>query len=347
MKKQILILSCILMAFTACQKEETAINSTDFTQSTYQSVILPLHKTFIQKLKNLQSAVNAFSTDLSMEKLNNVKTEWEGSYLSYTPTKAFNIDNIKDNYSHLYFQKFPVDTQKVNMLVNTDPNNAIVSSNAKGLAAIEYLLYRNAALDSFQNNANTLLYLQALTNDLAIKANELNVMWEDNDSKYIQNKEISSDNAFNQLVNGIIQFTENLKMLKVGNPLGKQSLDNPNHLLSQAPYSNTSKKGIQTDFQLLYKLWSGGKFLKLEESVGLRELLQNKNKELCNNIDEAFNQLEKDIQALPTDLNTAFENMDERVNKLYTDLNNLYILLKVDLSAQLDVTVFISDLDGD
>lgn len=347
MKRKIVILCSLLLTFTACVNEVETESSTDFTRSTYQQVILPIHATFNQKLNKLKSVVSIFANDLTIDNLNKVKTEWEVSYLSYTPTKVFNIDNIKDNYAHLYFQNFPVDTLKVIKLVNTNPNNAIVSSNAKGLAAIEYLIYRNAALDSFQNNANNTLYLQALSNDLVVKGEELNSMWKNNETKYFNNEESSAKNAFKQLVNGIIQFIENLKMVKVGEPLGKQALDHPNPYLSQAPFSNNSAAGIKADYEILYKLWTGNKSSNLKSSIGLGDLVKTKNTELYNQINVAFEQLKKDINALPMDLNTAFKIMDQSLNVVYTDLNNLYTLFKVDLSAQLDVTVFISDLDGD
>ncbi|SFT47091.1 Predicted lipoprotein [Lishizhenia tianjinensis] len=347
MKIKLIFVTSILLVFTACKKEEETTDAKDFTKSTFQKVILPLHSTFSNKALALQSSVLKFETAPTAENLNSLKQNWQAAYSSYSPTEVFNIDNIKDNYAHLYFQKFPIDTLKVISNVHTNPSNAIVSSNAKGLGAIEYLLFRSAALDSFQNEANNIVYLKAMTNDIVDKGNELLSMWKENQNKYVNNQESDASNAFNQLVNGMIQFTENLKMLKVGNPLGKQSLDHPDHYLAQAPFSNTSETGLNEDFEILVKLWNGNKTTVLDTSVGLGEIVKAKNAEVYQEVNTILEKIGKDLSLLPDDLNTAFENMDEALNTLYEDLNVLYTLLKVDVSAQLDVTVFISDLDGD
>lgn len=299
MKKTLLILGSALLVFTSCKKEEEQLDATDFTKSSYQKVLLPLHTSFLQEAEALKTELGMFTNNVSTAQLDALRTAWNAAYVAYSPTKVFNIDNIKDNYSHLYFYKFPVDTTKIIANVNTDPTNAIVASNAKGLGAIEYLLYRNGALDSLQSNNKNLIYLTALITDVADKANDLKSMWMENESKYINNEGSNSTNAFNQLVNGMIQFTENLKMLKVGNPLGKQAFDHPAYLLAQAPFSNASFTGIQADYQVLYQLWSGKKTVVKDTNVGLGEIVALKNKDVYEQVNTIFVKLEQDLENLP------------------------------------------------
>lgn len=344
-RRIILILTTLL--FVSCNPKDEKYTLKDFTQNCYEDVILPMHKKLSKESVEFTSKIKSLSIESSEKELIHIRKLWKNLHKNYTGSVIFNIDNIKDNYAHLYLQQFPCDTQKVVKNINSDPSNTIVSSNAQGLSTFEYLLFRKGALDSIQKNQKNIIFIHALAKSFNTKVIELEELWKSNAVKYKNNSGKASKNAFNQLVNGIIQFSENLKMLKLGIPIGKQSFSRHNIHLSQAPFSNASLSGLEKDIETLQLLWSGNSTPSYSLKNGLSELIKDKNPKLCKRIDSSFKNIRSSLANTPRDFNTAIEDKHPQLENLHTHLNDLYTLLKVDLSAQLDVQVFISDLDGD
>lgn len=341
------LLILIALIFTACNSTNDKSTPAEFSRSCYNEIIVPLHHNLSIESEKFNQQISILSNTPSKKQLKKTRESWIELYKKYSASVVFNIDNVKDNYAHLYLQQFPCDTIKLVQNINSDPSNVIVSSNTQGLSAFEYLLFRQGAIDSLQNNAKNLIFLHALANSFNAKTIELEELWLNNKEKYQNNSGSTSKEAFNLLVNGIIQFTENLKMLKIGNPIGKQSFDKQNIYLSQAPYSNSAFIGIQQDINMLKLLWSGESKKHYKPSTSLSKLIEDKNSELCKNLNKCFSNLDQVLNEVPKNFNKAISTKNHELEKLHIHLSELYTLLKVDVSAQLDVQVFISDLDGD
>ncbi|HET6584229.1 MAG TPA: imelysin family protein, partial [Nannocystaceae bacterium] len=147
--------------------------------------------------------------------------------------------------------------------------------------------------------------------------------------------------ALDEIVNGIIALLQLVDDTKLARPLGSKTGGTPQPELVPSPYADDSVAMIRANLESTTALWRG------EGGLGLRDLVVLRSRELADAVDAAFAAADEALQAIDIPLRDAVVSKPEDVQRAIDRVKDLRRLFTVDIAQQLDVTVTLSDNDGD
>jgi predicted lipoprotein len=369
-KKKLVIIPTIiitsLLFFVSCNTDgitesEYQIQYTRTAQleNIYENEILVLSNEFIQKTTLLQSNVQEFKTNSTLVNLTETQASWVATLKVWKQLELYNLGAVENSFIHFEINRWATNTETIDEYIdgNETINDTFIASkgsSAKGIAAIEYLLFSSEenqeVLNSFKTDLNferRLNYLEALAINLKIKANALLSIWENDKDNFISSLENGISGSQNQLTNAMINLIEEIIISKLGNPLGDKTGGIINVDALEAARSKSSLIIIQEHLTALKRCFTG-EILENDINWGFDNYLSLiERDDLNTSIIEAFNTCQTKIDTIKTPLIDEIKNTPENVTNLQDAFRNLLILIKVDLSNAIGATVTLNDNDGD
>ncbi len=335
-------------------------------ENTTTQVILPAHEAFVQALAELETAVAAFTADPNPATLTAVQTAWQAASLGRMALLPFRLGPIDDSLLHNRMDNRPPRTEFIDGTILageqaiTSEYLDSVGSSSVGLGAMEYLLFdpaqgETAVLEAFVSGEDAerrRALLLALAQNLHQRGVELARIWAADGDNYAQ-AFIAADmdggelqGSLNMLVNQMIGDVEDIISSRLGKPSGQRSNGMIRPDLVEAPYSQTSLPRIIATVEGLQTAFNGG------DGSGLDDYLDFLGAEyeagpLSGAINVQFATALAALGAIDEPLETAVQNDLPQVETAIEALQTLLVLLKVDLSNQLGVTLTFNDNDGD
>ncbi|UZR96931.1 imelysin family protein [Chondrinema litorale] len=366
MKKYFLLLNIGIIVFglVACDSEDNSDQDSFDRQVMLENIgtniIFPSYETFTQKAEVLNVAAVTFSTEISSENLSTLQSAWKEAAIAWKSVEMVNFGPIDEKALETSIDNWPTNTNNIESAVDTEEtiDEAYVinlGSSTKGLPAIEYLIFNgeqddNATLDLFQNDAQRVSFLVALTNNLVSIATEISSDWESGDGNYVatfislDGKDIGS--STNTLANALIILTEEIKNEKVGVPLGKKSLGEvlPNNL--EAWRSRYSLELIEENLDAIDDIFNGGNSTGFDDYLDQVEA-KHDDELLSLTINNQIDAIRTAHAAVSLSMYETLNSNPEDLETLYNELQKLVVLVKTDMMSQLGLLVTFSDNDGD
>jgi predicted lipoprotein len=375
MKKITLIalsLGAVFLLIQACSKSDGGKSGGDQSGNTFDrkgllvnvssNIILPAYTSFLASATALNDAVTAFNAAPDAAKLTAAQNAFTTAYRQWQSTSQFDFGPASQLNYRVNVNSYPTNADLINSNITAgvyDPN-LLANLGAKGLPAIDYLLFgtgaNNAAIlaqyTTDSKAANRKKYLAALSAEIkTLTGNVLNSWNGAYKTTFLNADGTDVGSSLGQIVNQLVYDYENLKNYEIGLPAGVQSQGVTFPQKVQAYYSKTSLQLALLHLQAIQNLYLGksaqGDGLGLDDYLVKVNAKAKDGSPLNDVIKAQFATATAKLQALSDPLSDNITSNTAAVTAAYTELQKLTVLLKTDMTSSLGILITFGDNDGD
>ncbi len=370
--KSLLLIVSLTLCMTACDNagdndpppEEQVFDRAAMLENIGLNFILPAYELFDAQVQELNTQIEAFINSPSVATLDNARgalanarIAWQRvNFLQFGPAETVALRGVLNTY--------PTNTDQINANITsgTYTLGSIENIAAGGFPALGYLLYGDgitsedlvALYTSDANATNRLKYLE--DNNAFILSNVEFVVnqWDAEGGNYIGTF-LSPDKAgsdvgssLGELVNAmVLHFERFMRDGKIGIPAGVRSAGVPRPRATEAFYAGYSGLLASSNLANLSLLFKGS-HVNNQEDQGLEEYLVFLGAtDLASDINEVFLSSIDEVTRLEDPLTTQIDTDPDKVVSAFTTMQELVVLLKVDMTSLLGITITFQDNDGD
>ncbi len=367
-----LLTGVIVFAISSCKKDkdeevlpEDSFDKSEMLANIGDNLILPAYAKLKLSMDSLQLSNNLFTANPTLLTLTELQAKFTQAYINYQWCSTYEFGPAESEVVRANFNTFPCDTIQINSNISSGIYDLASAANidAKGLPAIDFLLYRsnqdnNYILSLFTTSisaSNAKNYLTALVNELKIKTDAVNTAWSSTGGNYINTFKSSTGSdvggSIGMLVNQLNYDFELLKNAKIGIPLGKKTLGVALPEKVEAYYSTQSIALVLEHIKSIENIYLG-RDIQNSDGLGLDDYLDHVGAQygsgsLNNAIKNKLTTAKTKLIAIPGTLSQAVIANTTIVDNAYAELQQLVILLKVDMPSSLGVLITYVDSDGD
>ncbi|HEY0177635.1 MAG TPA: imelysin family protein, partial [Pedobacter sp.] len=231
------------------------------------NIILPAYTSFQADASSLDAAVSAFNTTPNTTTLTALQSAFQLTYKQWQATSVFEIGPAATATLRVDVNTYPTDVNQINSNVNAgtyDPN-VLANLSARGLPAIDYLLFgtgadNNAILLMYTTDskaANRKAYLAKLSAELKTESTTVLNGWSAYKTTFVNSTGIDVGSSTGQLINQLVYDYEILKNYEIGIPAGVQSMGTTFPTKVQAYYSKMSLQLALLHLQAVQNIYLG------------------------------------------------------------------------------------------
>lgn len=355
------IAACLL---AACAQGPAGFDRGAMLEHLGRQVIWPLHRDFADRSAALAQAAGAFAADPQTATLAAVQDGWKATAAAWKACELFEFGPAADDFIHYRIYKRPVRQRKIERYIaGSEPLDADfvagVGAPAKGLAAIEYLIFRldgdaDRTLAAFSGAAGQRRrqYLEALCQDLRRTVDRLERTWSPDDDDYLA-AFVAADSTGNDLqgsisllVNQMVVLNEGIVRFRLPVPLGTEVGGVPQPSQTEARLSGASLELLRQNLEAYARVFTG------DDGPGLDDYLNflgtpAGEKPLAERVNGQIAAIRRTMDEIAPPLHKAVVEQNEAVHRLYGQFRELLVLTKVDLVQRLGVTLTFNKYDGD
>jgi predicted lipoprotein len=311
----------------------------------------------------LVQASHTFRDSPTPETLNALREQWRITSLAWEKAEVIGLDAEMSLVTQI--DKFPSNEKFIeDFIAGETPINtgfvAGVGSTAKGLPALEYLIFNpeldDAALIEQLQAPQRMAYLVATAENVRDNLVTLENFWSAEGENYVTtfaSAELDDGNlqsSVSMSVNEMVVVLEGMVQSEISIPLGSKTYGEPFPTAAEGWRSASSTENLIANLEGVRALFNGNGVAG--ESVGIDDYLDSRNAMLGDiplsqaintQLDEAMSAL----QAIEAPLHIAIESEKEAVEKARDEIREALRLIKNDAASQLGVTITFNDSDGD
>ena len=349
-----LLIIGIVMVTVACSSSNTDENESTFIiennlEDIFDLGIRPQVQLLQNEAANFSLLVNAFNEDSTEENFNALRASWESLTLTWKPLEAITIGDfaLTSRIVAIHFWPIAVESLQAN-IENFTESDFTLSARARGLGALEYILFANE-FEVFINNenaANSIAYLNVITDQLLLDINSYDQAWLDYETEFKSGTESSVTGTQNELINEVIFTFFDIIVTKIqGTILSNEEGASP--LNSETPYSELSLDIIEVQISFIQRLFAGD-FLEGIDTVSIYDQINELNRaDLVENLDSQFDLVLSSLSVQENSLESLVVNNPEIIQTIEDNITALNVLISNDVVSVLDVLITVSDNDGD
>lgn len=331
------------------------------------NIILPLHQAFLEQVAVLQASAHAFRAAPTEENLQIMQQAWRDTSYLWEKVNLFKLGRLTFVYHSRIENDSPIAVQIIDDIIkSTDPFDessiSVFGSNVIGLRTVEYLIFNPAegnsrVLANFTTDPSAerrMLYLMITVDDLYTSADQIWQIWSPDYQNYVAEFIEADDPGSVQesivmLTNQMLITLESVTNISIGWPLGTVAGSIQPDLV-QARYSGYSVAQIRSFFEVLRATYNGtsdaGDGLGFDDYLNAVGAMYD-DVPLAEAINTEIDHIFATLDTITTPLNDLIVNNTAQVQALYDESRDLVVILKVDMTSQLGVTITFSDADGD
>lgn len=308
------------------------------------------HKEFSLATDQLQEHIVELVEQPSDLKLEQARQSWITTSIAFKKCELYDIGDINSSFLHPRIYRWPTDSDRIQDTILNRPTMTLdrlqnQGSNLVGIAAIEFLLFREDALPKIKS-PKAGQYLIAASSYLRTSANELNTTWQKYKPTFESALESKITGGQNQMTNILVAYLEETSKISLGKALGESNGGSTDISQLEGYMSNVSMDLVKSGFEE-WKSCYYGNFENGSDDYGFDDyIIDLGNKDLANRIDMAIKSVNKAINEL-NDLSETLVNNPSSVQELNSKINKLSILIKNDLAGYIGATITVNDTDGD
>lgn len=358
MKYKVAVAVLLLFSIACKKKDKTEEEKDTFDKQALlvnmaDNVILPAYSDFKTSLDSLTLAYNTFKTSGLQSDFQIIKQKLHIASMRYQRISLFEFGPAESVVVRNNFNVFPADTVQIlqNISTATYSLDAIVNLDAKGLPALDYLIYDNNKpetdiVNSFNASVNKKQYVSDVLNDMSTKLNAVIAGWSSYKNTFINSLNTDIGSSIGFLVNQLNFELDYLKNAKIGTPLGKKTLGVPLPEKCEAYYGAQSVDYANETLKIIEDVYTGKSTIGFDDYLIHLEAPYNGG--LLNDaIIAQFNVAKAKLKAIPNPLSTQVTSNPAVVDAAYVELVKLLVLLKTDMPSSLGVIITYQDGDGD
>ncbi|MDG0972661.1 MAG: imelysin family protein [Crocinitomicaceae bacterium] len=345
----------LILAITLGCNKDTDDPRPDFNKAALLTnisgeIILPSIGKFSADLDNLSAAFNQFSLDETQVNFEGVQEAIKTAYLTWQTVKIFDFGPIRTNGIKSAIGTYPSDTAVIASYIATGSYNlsSLGNVDAIGLSALDYLFFKQNALNELQTSANYLTYAGDVVAKMVAEFAVVTNQWTTYKATFDASTGTSSTSAFSEFVNEFNRDFELAKNAKIGVPFGKQSLGIQLPEYIEARYSGISLDLLEESIRALQKVYNGVGFTTGADGPGFDDYLIHLEKSnLDSTIDMGFNGIINKTNSFTNTLEQEMAVSVPELDVLYSLLQGHVVHIKTDMTSSFGVLITYQDNDGD
>ncbi len=333
------------------------------------NIILPIHQDFLDQTVALQEATTAFEDDPTLETLSLLQQVWHDTSSAWEKVTLFEMGRRTFVYHSQIDNNSAVFTDMIEDQILPDENILLDvdyldgrGSSLKGLRTLEYLIFGAenipedvlASYTTMPYAERRMQYLSAAVDLLNVSAQKILDIWSPDGENYIADFVEADDGSsvqesISMLSNLMLSELEHVVQMNVGIALGGNAGE-VNIAYATSPYSGYSIEQAISLIEALQQTFNGdsedGNGLGFDDYLNFLDanyedgLLSDAINTQMTIFLEALNNLNN------LDQSALLEDTDQ-IQAVYGEGIRLLSLMKVDMAAQMGITITFSDLDGD
>ncbi len=362
-KKKIIVSISIALVVASCSKitDDNSSLFSNYDQATMlnnigTNILLPGINNLSTSASAAASSISAFTTNPTDNTLAAAQTAWQTLAQNWATCAPFNIGPMNDNLISANIDTWPANVTKIENAIGAQTNATNVGADTKGLKGLEYLLFDkngNASVLTKYNGSdavNRKAFLNSVAQDLVTQSTSLQNAWNNgylNSFTTSKGNDVSS--SVSQMVNTVALYLDNIKTLKVGNPIGmgiKINDNQPHPDKIEYIIAEESLPVMKANMQAMKATFDGGTEQGLDDLLDYVKAKKN-GQNLSTTVDSQFDDVITKINLINPPYGTAVSTQTQQVQDVFNSLKILISYLKVDVANNLGVTITFSDTDGD
>ncbi len=370
-KKGLFLLLMGMIVFACSEDESTNPDESDdaFDRKAMlvnwaDNIIVPSYTAFNTEAKNLETVINNFTENPSVETLQQTRLTWRESYLTFQHVSMFEIGRAEALNYRNRVNVYPTNTSEVDNLIAEGNYDLSLPStiDAQGFPAIDYMLnglaVTNEEIVAFYttngNAQNYKDYLNTLAETISTLTETVLNDWNNGyRDTFVDNTSSSASGSVDKLANDYVFYYEKaLRAGKVGIPAGVFS-NEPLPEKVEAFYKEDISKQLAIEaLQATQNFFEGKHFNSATKGESFKTYLAYLNtikngENLGNLITAQFETAKTNLQGLNDNFSLQIENDNTKMLNTYNELQRNVILMKVDMLQAMDISVDYVDADGD
>lgn len=343
------------LGWVACGPESVPDRRRELLRSWVNDFLLARYAVFLTKLEALQVASRALEDSPGDDDLEAAQSAWRDARKPWKETEVFKFGPVADEPLRygpkIDFWPARPDTVEA-VLAETgaiDPDD--LGAAAKGLPAVEYLLFAEGALEGFRESVRRYEYLRVLIDDLIVQTQRLAAAWDpkggDYQSELVDAGAGSSmydtlSMGLSEVVNRMGFTVENIRADKLGAGIAPDGTPQPDKL--ESLFSGRSIGDIDDNLRGIEQLYFGDPKLGL---LGLDDYLEHRGFHLGERMRSELDKSRAALDRIDLPFSVAIDSEQELVQDAIDRLELLQRLIQVDVIGALSLNVRFNDNDGD
>lgn len=346
--------ACVSVACTAGSPSSKSVIKQEIGENVTTHVILPALEDAASEFLLLESAVDTFVLDPTDSNLSGLQVAWKRVADAWQYMLPLEFGPVEDNNAGTriwYWPKRIGDIEDV--LLDDDAIDAeyiaAIGGSKIGLPVMEYLIFShtrsNAEIVSDftgDSAARYTAYLEAISDDLVTQVTAIRTSWVNEYAVLFSNDNMS----VSTLINAMVGALEEIQISKVGKPKGDSSGGVTKPAQVEAQYAEYSLQAIRKNLEGLESVFTANDAEDAYNGMDDYVVLLGSDT-LKEDILAQFDAVESALDSVTDPLWEAVDTQGSQVETLQTEITELVRLIKVDLAAALNETIYFTDSDGD
>ena len=303
-----------------------------------------------------ETAINAFTANPTNSTLTAAQTAWTTLAQNWALVAPFDFGPLQNNLIEANIDTWPASSAKIETAITSGSSATTVGADTKGLKGLEYLLFDKsgnpAVITKYTNStaAAREAFLNSVAKGLSTQASNLQNSWK---TSFLSSFESAKGNdvssSVSQLVNTISLYLDQVKNMKVGNPIGmgvKVNDGQPHPDQIEYTIAEESLPAMKANLQAMKAAFDGGSGQGLDDLLNYVKAQKN-GQNLSTVVDNQFDDAISKIDAVNPPYATAVSGQTAKIQAEFNSLKTLIAYLKVDVANNLGVTITFTDTDGD
>jgi predicted lipoprotein len=331
------------------------------------TVIIPRYQKLKESAELLNQKVEQLCETPSMENLTVVKDQWNEVRDLWKSSEVVRFGPYDDLPLRVgpKIDFWPPRPDKIEDLLEgteiiTPSLLDSMGTTVRGLPVSEYLLYGPQSDQLLESEHRRCAFLSANTLDLVSNVDTFiqawtplentaddfpSFGWEFVNSGTDKSRYYDPHKAVNEVVSRMILTVEDIRVLKLGKPLGDSSGGNPLFDRLESPYAlrsiQDSVQALKGIYPFFYGEFDGNK------GQGVLDLLRGEHPEMIERFEQSYQAGLASLLAIESSLKTAIVDHRDQVENAQDVLRELQVVLQIELAQVLNVNPGFNDNDGD
>ena len=348
----------LLLALMAACGEDPA-EEADVLISLTDEVIVPGYTAAAQEFRQLGQALDSLCAAPSDAALAEARQAWRDARVTWAYTKAAGFGPVMDRRSLRLIDWFPVETDRIEAMLSERPATTdddvqnVLASTQRGLGAIEYVLFDDAALAQLADSSSPRCpYLAALgrvaSSELRAVLDEWDVARETGPpyKDFLTGRSSSSmltSAAVAEVVRTQVFLARAVMDMQLAVVLGLRGDSSDPAAFADGPAGN-ALHDLRAEVRGMRDIYLGA---NLDGSLGIADLVAPLSDETNERMRGHFQDVMAALDAVEGPLNDAVQNRSSQVQAIYDRIAELRRTLNTEVVSLLGVAVGFSDTDGD
>lgn len=358
----ILTLLTAILFSTSCDKGSNSSCNADYDQvalfnNMTNEVIIPSFTRTKNSVSDLDMKIDAFTNELSIGNLNNIRGSFKIAYLDWQSTEYFSFGPSEAVQLNSKMNNFPVNAALLEANISNGNYSLDSPDNYySGFPALDYLLYGvgaddDAILAKYTSDENAQRYLDYLNGVIDLMTTNINVVHDEWTSNYkanfISNEGTADGTSISLILNSLNENFEKTRRARLGIPSGFHELNVPAFPDKvEAYYSRFSLELLKENIQSAKDYFNGLNGEGIDDYLAFADVLKE-NVRLETAINNQFDATINSLDLITGTLSSSIVNSPDLIQDAYVPLANQIVLLKTDTPSALCVSITYIDNASD